>query len=334
MEVRQAAVHFISKTAHSNEAEVTPAATLLEVSPQLSRLTDQLLETYNARCAQQSGKFQADEINYPLASQLRAYHVEGHDFLAMTVAAANRLAFLMRQQLLSTGGHLLFVHYSRGDEHYVLIVKLNSARGAMFDGLARVRDADHLTVHTLQVAARVNLTAWAAGEDIRYLTFVCKRELGHPSNYFREFVGCDMMADSKVESGKLASVVQDYCSQELIAGRLSEDDSVAVMRRVFDYAVERTKAREPISLTAIAAIVSPENAETFTGFLNAHTNKPTDEFLADRGSLRKLAAYVFVSKEFKMTMTHQFKTDHRVRVENHVLIIENPPAQLVDDLAN
>lgn len=334
MEVRAAAVHYISKTAHSDEADVTPAGALLEISDQLTRLVGEILESYNARCAQQSGVFQADEVNYPLSALCRRYHEGAVEFLPITITATNRLAFLMRQQLLSTGGHVLFVHYTRANEHYLLIVKLNSSKGSMFEGLARVRDADHLNVHTLQVAARINLSAWIAEEEIRYLSFVCKRELGHPSNYFKEFIGCDMMADSKIESGKLATVVDDYCKQQVAGGAFSEDDSVAVMRRVFDYATERTKAREPISLTAIAAIVSPEDAERFTVFLNGHENRPTDEFIADRGSLRKLAAYVFVSKDFKMTMSHQFKTDHRVRVENERLIIENPPAQLVEDLAN
>lgn len=334
MQVVQAAVHYISKSAHSDEANVTPAVALLEVSPQLNRLAEEILESYSARCAQQSGKFQEDEVNYPLSALFREYREEGGDFLAISITATNRLAFLMRQQLLSTGGHVLFVHYTRGDDHYLLVVKLNSQKGSMFEGLARVTDADHLNVHTLQVAARVNLSAWLAGEDIRYLSFVCKRELGHPSNYFREFIGCDMMADSKVESRKLATVVDDYCKQQMSADCLSEDDSVAVMRRVFDYAVDRSRAREPISLLAVAAIVSPDNAELFTAFMNEHDSRPTDEFIADRGSLRKLADYVFTSKEFKMTMSHQFKTDHRVRIENQKLIIENPPAQLVEDLAN
>ncbi|MCS3358833.1 nucleoid-associated protein [Xanthomonas translucens pv. translucens] len=334
MEVKRAAVHYISKVAHSDEAVVTPAGELLEISPQLNRLVEEILESYNARCAHQSGVFQADEVNYPLSALFRAYHQEVADFLPTSEVATNRLAILMRQQPLSTGGHVLFVHYIRTGASYLLIVKLNSAKGSMFEGLARVKDAVHLNVHTLQVAARINLSAWLAGEEIRYLSFVCKREQGHPSNYFKEFIGCDMMADSKVESSRLATVVQDYCNQQMVAGLLSEDDSVSVMRRVFDYAVERTKAREVVSLAAVAAVVSPENSEAFNVFLNAHPNKPTDEFIADRGSLRKLAAYVFVSKEFKLTMTHQFKTAHRVRVENDRLIIENPPTQLVEDLAN
>jgi nucleoid-associated protein len=334
MEVSHAAVHYIDKTARSDEAVVTPAAGLLEISPQLNKLVSEILESYNARCAQQSGVFQADEANYPLSALLRTYLAGTDSFLATTVTAANRLAFLMRQQLLSTGGHLLFVHYTGGGEDYLLAVKLNSAKGSMFEGLARVRDADHLNVHTLQVAARINLTAWTNGADIRYLSFVCKRELGHPSNYFREFIGCDMMADSKVESAKLATVIDDYCKRQMASNHLSEDESVAIMRRVFDYAIERTKARETISLHAIAAIVSPDDAEQFTVFLNNHADRPTDDFRADRNSLRKLSAYVYNSKEFKMTMSHQFKTDHRVRVENEQLIIENPPAQLVEDLSN
>jgi nucleoid-associated protein len=334
MEVIQAAVHYITKSAHTEDAIVTPAEELIEISPQLTRLVNEILESYNSRCAQQSGVFRADEVNYPIPAMFRTYLEGNAQFLATTITSTDRLAFLMRQQPLSTGGHVLFVHYTRNQNDYLLIVKLNSAKGSMFEQLTRVRDADHLNVHTLQVAARVNLSAWIDGEDIHYLSFVCKRELGHPSNYFKEFIGCEMMADSKVESGKLATVVDDYCKRQMAAGQLSEDDSVAVMRRVFDFAIERIRARETLNLLAIAAVVSPDNAEQFTVFLNEHPSRPSDDFIADRGSLRKLAAYIFVSKDFKLSMSHQFKTDHRVRVENQVLIIENPPAQLVEDLAN
>jgi len=143
-----------------------------------------------------------------------------------------------------------------------------------------------------------------------------------------------MMADSKVESGKLAAVVDEFCKQSIATQLISADDAVAVMRRVFDYAIGQTKAREPISLQAVAAVVTPDNAEVFMEYLNNHPNRPTDEFIADRGSLRKLADYVFSSKELKISMSHQFKTDHRVRVENNNLIIENPPVELVETLAN
>lgn len=335
MEIVRAAVHYVTKTVHSDEVKVTPADTLLEESPQLLTLAREILETYSVRCAQQAGVFQEDEVNYPFAAIFRAYQEVGSDFLTATVTATNRLAILMRRQLLSTGGHLLFVHYRRADENFLLVVKLNSTKGSMFEGLARVADAVHLNVHTLQVAARINLTTWLAGlSDVRYLTFVCKRELGHPSTYFRDFIGCDMMTDSKAESGKLATVVDEFCKQGIANQLLSVDDAVAIMRRVFDYAVGQTKAREPISLQAVAAVVTPDNAEIFMAYLNNHSSRPTDEFIADRGSLRKLADYVFNSKELKITMSHQFKTDHRVRVENNNLIIENPPSELVETLAD
>ena len=38
MEVVQAAVHYVLKRAHSDEAVVTPAEGVLEISPELKRL--------------------------------------------------------------------------------------------------------------------------------------------------------------------------------------------------------------------------------------------------------------------------------------------------------
>lgn len=335
MEVIQAAVHLINKAAHSEEATVVPAVGQLTLSAELTRVTSEILETFNTRCSQQSGVFQADEENYPFASWIREYFEDARSFYDMTVSATGRLAALMRNQKASTGGHLLFVHYRRNQEDYLLVVKLLSAKGSMFDGdMANVRDAVHLNLHTLQVAARINRSAWADGAAIRYLSFVCKRELGHPANYFRDFIGCNVQSEARTESKKLAAVVNDFCDEKVAALEMTEEGKVATMRQVFDYAVARIKARETVNLNAVAALAWPNEAEVFTTFLNGHQSPPTDEFNADRNSLRRLADYVFTSKDFKLSMSHLFKTAHRVRVENGILLIENPPGQLAEELAD
>ena len=331
MQVINAAVHLVKKKMHVEVETIEEAGEALTPSEHLDDLVVQILDSYNNRCAQQSGVFQKDTIAYPLAAQAERM-LEGLSLLELSLSMLGRIEQLMNQQLASTGGHLLFVHYERGGDSYLLIVKLQTAPGQIFRGLTAVEDAHHLSVDTLQVAARINLSSWKDARGERYVTFVSKREQGHTSNYFRDFIGCDVEADNRVESKKLATVVNDFVKAKIVAGEMTDEEGVTRMRHVFDHAESVRKKRENISLSDVASLVWPAQSEQFTAFLNAHPSPPVDQFPPDRTSLRLLSDYSFNSKEFKITMSHQFKTQHNVTVDKNRLVIENPPERLVEEL--
>lgn len=331
MQVINAAVHFIKKKMHIEVENIDEAEEALAHSQHLVDLVNQILDTYNNRCAQQSGVFQKDTVAYPLAAQAEKL-LDGLSLLDLSRSMLGRIKQLLNQQLASTGGHLLFVHYERNGDSYLLIVKLQTSPGQIFRGLTAVEDAHHLSVDTLQVAARINLSSWKAVRGERYVTFVSKREQGHTSNYFRDFIGCDVEADNRVESKKLATVVNDFVKAKIEAGELTDEEGVTRMRHVFDHSESVRKKRENISLSDVASLIWPEQSEHFTAFLNAHASPPVDQFPPDRTSLRLLSDYSFNSKEFKITMTHQFKTQHNVTIDKNRLVIENPPERLVEEL--
>jgi nucleoid-associated protein len=334
MEVITAAVHFINKKMHKEIASIEEANQELAQSKQLSELVDEILNAYNTRCAQQAGVFQADQVNYPLSAQAAKLLLEKEklSLLEVSLSVLGRIQQLMNTQLASTGGHLLFVRYRRNDDDFLLIVKLQTVKGQIFRDLTSVEDATHLSVDTLQVAARINLSSWQDQRGERYVTFVSKREQGHTSNYFRDFIGCDVQADNRAESKKLATVIDDFVKAKVGEGELSEDEGITRMRHVFDHAENVRKKRENISLADVASLVWPSDSHQFTAFLNNHPTPPADEFPPDRGSLRLLSDYSFSSKEFKITMSHQFKAEHNVTVTAQRLVIENPPARLVEEL--
>ncbi|WP_198148908.1 nucleoid-associated protein [Luteibacter yeojuensis] len=133
---------------------------------------------------------------------------------------------------------------------------------------------------SLQVAARLNLSSWRSERLERYVTFVSKREQGHASNYFREFIGCDVTADPRTESKKFVAVLQEFIAERKAAGVLAEDDGVARLRHVFDH-ITKADRGTPVSLDEITKVVWPENEVVFTSFLNAHNASPVDQFYPD-----------------------------------------------------
>ena len=334
MELVSAAVHFIRKAMHQQIQEVDQADEEVHPSQELLDLVNQVLETYNNRCAQQAGVFQADMVAYPLAAQAEKFIREELNLLEFSISVLGRIQQLMNNQLASTGGHLLFAHYRRNGDSFLLIVKLQTVQGQIFRSLTEVQDASHLSVDTLQVAARINLTSWQEARSERYVTFVSKREQRHTSNYFRDFIGCDVQAESRQESKKLATVVSDFVKAKMKSGELNEEDAASRMKHVFEHADGVIKRRETLSLDEVAAIVWPAERELFTRFLNEHPSPPVDNFSPDRNSLRSLSGYSYQSKEFKIAMTHEFKTTHNVTIDAHRLVIENPPERLIQELQN
>ena len=261
MEVITAAVHFINKKVHKEIVSIEEADQEIAQSKQLSELVDEILNTYNTRCAQQAGVFQADQVNYPLSAQAAKLLLEKDklSLLEVSISVLGRIQQLMNTQLASTGGHLLFVHYRRNDDDFLLIVKLQTVKGQIFRNLTSVEDATHLSVDTLQVAARINLSSWQEQRGERYVTFVSKREQGHTSNYFRDFIGCDVQADNRAESKKLATVIDDFVKTKVDDGELSEDEGITRMRHVFDHAENVRKKRENMSLADVASLVWPSD---------------------------------------------------------------------------
>lgn len=261
MELVSAAVHYIRKDVHQQIQRIEEAGEELHHSQELLDLVNQILETYNNRCAQQAGVFQADTVAYPLAAQAEKFIRTELTFLEFSTSVLGRIQQLMNNQPASNGGHLLFSHYRRNGDDFLLIVKLQTVRGQIFKSLTEVGDASHLSVDTLQVAARINLSSWQAGRGERYVTFVSKREQRHTSNYFRDFIGCDVQAESRSESKKLAAVVTDFVKSMEQAGGLTEEEGASRMKHVFEHADAVIRRRETLSLDEIAAIVSPADRD-------------------------------------------------------------------------
>lgn len=333
MSIKSAVVHYIEKQAHKPASKVDIATSVISASPELERLVEAVLSTYNNKHAKQAGVFQVDQAAYPFSLQLASLQTGG-TLLGISAAMMPRLVALMNLSTASTGGHVFFAHYDRDGAEYLLVVKLLTVPGQVFSQLAAVVDATHISVERLQVAARINLDSWRNGVNERYVTFVSTREGGHTSVYFREFIGCDVTAESRVESKKLAAVVHDYLRDKFSAGLLTEEEVAVRKQMVFDHASSAAKSQLPISLSDVSSVIWPSDQTDFLTYLAGHVDPPVDMFSPDKKSLRSLSEYSYRSKEFKLSMTHEFKIKHNVTINAQHLTIENPPEELIAELTS
>lgn len=332
MKVNDAVVHYFSKDVHKAVERIDTATDLIAPSAQLTSLVERILGTYNNKHAKQAGVFQEDKVAYPLAAQLEMVMDGKKSLLEASTDVLGRMEQLLNANLASSGGHLFFARYTRDKQQFMLVVKLMTEPGQVFRQLTAVDDATHLSVDRLQVAARINLTAWKSKDKSRYVTFVSTREGGHTSNYFRDFIGCDVTVESREESKKLAAVIDDFVKEKVASRELTVTEATTRKRNVFDHAAEVNAKQEPLSLAEVASLVWPGEREVFLTYLNQHPNAPADNFSPDRRALRTLAEYSYRSADFKLTMSLEFKLEHKVIVDAERLVIENPPADLIREL--
>jgi nucleoid-associated protein len=333
MEISNAVVHRLQKQRNAKGATVHAADAEIIKNAALSELLQHVLESYNSRCSRHAGSFEEDVENYRFSVGVESFLQAKTDFLSFSTLAMERLRFIINDIIFAAGGYVLFVRYAHNGREMLLVAQLNQETGAIFSSdLHEVVQSKYLNLDRLKVAARVDLDAWADGEE-RYLTFVLRKDEGHPSDYFREFIGCRIEQDSKVESNKVIKVVKDFATKLLDDKFITADLVPDVQRRAYDYAEDLRKLPEPgaLEFDALANAVWPDRPEMFLSFLNNHPEQPSSGFIPDRTTFRKLSNISFKSRDLSLKMTYEFKQQHVTTEGNKVVIHEAPP-KLIQEL--
>ncbi len=333
MEIRNAVAHRIEKERNSRGATVHLAEAEVEKDQALQALLQQVLTSYNDRCSRHTGSFEVDEENYRLSVGVRAFLDGSSDFLSFTVTAMERLRVKISDITFATGGYVLFVRYIHSDREMLLIAKLSQEVGAFFSReLDHVVQSEYLNLDRLQVAARLDINVWQGGGE-RYLTFVLKIDQGHPADYFKEFIGCRIDQDSKVESNKVVLVVKGFVTKLVEDGDIVQENAPDIQRRAYDYALELRKSPDStgLSFEGLANAVWPDEPEKFLGYLNGHNEQPSAGFMPDRTVFKKLSSINYRSKELSVKMTYDFKQSH-VSTEGRRVVINEAPQKLIREL--
>lgn len=334
MEILNAAVHELVKTRNARGATVIPPVEgEINRGDSLDSLLTKILHSYNSRCSRHSGSFEQDTENFRFSPNLQECLEGRTSFIDFTGIAMERLRFIVGDIPFASGGFLIYVRYSHNDRDMLLVAKLNKESGAIFSAdLREVVESSYLNVDHLQVAARVDIQAWRNGDE-RYLTFVMRQDKDNPSDYFKEFIGCRIDQDSKIESKKLVKVVKDFVNQQIDVGAIQPDFAPDLQQRAYDYVetLHRQDPTAPLSFEALANTVWPDHPETFLAFINAHDEQPSTGFIPDRTALKALSNINFKSKELTLKTTYQFKQQH-IRIDGDQVVIENAPARLIAEL--
>lgn len=307
--------------------QVHAADKQLAVTPTTQRLIDELYDLYNRRASKTYGKFTTAE-GYPTQAQVRDYVEDTEkDFLLLTTRMMDTLRNQAQARSASTGGHVLFAHFRREARDYLLVSIITDKLSAALTSERDVRDVRHLDLDGFRFAGRINLTAWAKGEE-RYISFL--KGKGDVSEYFRHFLGCDSVVQDRVDTSNLVTALKEFVA----ATGLPEREGNEFLGRAKAICERVSRAREELEFDALANELMPKDPKKLGDFL-AHTDRAlTDRFVPDRRALVSLVRFRGGTKQWKVEFDRDAVSNRAVifNAAANTLTLTDLPDDLVAQL--
>lgn len=307
--------------------EVRAADRLLPVTKTTQRVIDELYDLYNSRASKTHGRFTTNE-GYPTQDQVRGYVGSPRkDFLDLTTRMMETLRGQAQARSASTGGHVLFAHFRRDGRDYLLVAIVTDKLSATLTSDRDVEDVRHLDLDGFRFAGRINLTAWANGEE-RYISFL--KGKGDVSEYFRHFLGCDSVMQDRVDTTNLVGALREFVASE----KMPEAEGNEFLARAKAICERASRGREEISFEALSNELAPKAPARLLKHL-AHADRGlSDGFVPDRRALAALVRFRAGTKQWKVEFAREAVSNRAViyDAEANTLTLTGLPDELVAQL--
>jgi nucleoid-associated protein len=283
--VEAAVIHKLVKERHG-KATVVTRNTPLELSDSVIKLVTDVHELYSDRPGKGFGRFEADEVNFPVATVLRDYlHHSKTSFIDATKLLMGVLATKASPVALATGGFVLMAHMSNSAaaRWFVVAIVTNVQGSAVNEATMDVVDTVHVDMQNLRVAGRVNIGDWLGGDpEARYVGFL--KQKGGVSDYFKLFLGCSELIASVEETKKLVAELTRFASEST----MNDAEQEAFLQRANEFCVDCQKNDRPLSLETLCNAVLPSEPQALQRALANAPVQINDGFVPDGRILRAL----------------------------------------------
>lgn len=327
--------HELITQRYSSSVEVEARDDVLPLPNEMAaRIVTQARQSYN----RDSGIAYADFGHGWFPDCLKQLITNEIDFLSFSGSGLSDLKARFVKKPLTTGGYLFFIQYEEDNIRYMMTLLLNDIDGFVIDDLD-ISEGHILNLEKLQFAARVNIDKWL-NNGTGYISFLKGSKRKEISDYFKEFlcVNEESFNDPKRNTDHLVAAVKEYCNRSFT----NDSDKLEVRNRVSDEIKRKIEKEENITVALISALVSPEEPESFTSFVNASPYDIQAEFRADLNAVKKLTRYSGRTKDINISFEAEAMEEGRVEfletkkdgVTTSKLTIFDIPDKLLEELRN
>ncbi|MCW8831803.1 MAG: nucleoid-associated protein, partial [Colwellia sp.] len=177
MTIKHFIVHQVTKAGSPKKLIVKTRKNENPIEGLSEGVVDKLVKLFN-ETGLSSGSFahdqNPDELP-PRFAEMLAASFNGtayDDFILLTDKLTKLFAYShLEKAANATGGYLVFYHSVRSETHFLSIVLLNMTTGMTLNESLDFNESQRLDLEHLHLAARINLTEWTKGKQLRYLAF-------------------------------------------------------------------------------------------------------------------------------------------------------------------
>ena len=330
MPIRHAIVHLIDKKPDGTPAVLHARETVLAESAALENMLADLNESYNAKAGKAWGFFHQESGAHPLSGWVRDYLTAGRDFADFSLEAVEHLQKLMEESNLSVGGHVLFAHYQQGLTDYLSIALLHHSEGVAVTEELDVTASRHLDLSQLHLAARINLSEWQSNpKSKQYISFIKGKGGRKPTEYFRDFIGCQEGIDGPGETRTLLKAFSDFVESE----DLPEDSAREKTKALINYASSQSKIGQPMGLEELSELIDEERPKAFYDHIRNKDYGLSPEIPADKRTMNQFRRFTGRAEGLSISFEAHLLGD-RIEFDETggTLVLKGLPQALTDQL--
>jgi nucleoid-associated protein len=192
---------------------------------------------------------------------------------------------------------------------------------------------EQIETEKLHMSLRINLTAWQAGDEGRYISFRFGRAPKSESEYFTQFIGCDEPKVAAKETRKLVDLTSAFCQSEGLPSKQANE----FKKVVSEHCKAKAQDREPLAIKDIASQVesrfSIEQANKFLEIADSDSFKMEKEIFVEKAALKKLTRLSGSSRALTLSFDSELLGESVVfDADSGTLIIKELPKSLLKQL--
>jgi len=316
-------IHRLIRAAEGpSQVELRPTANPLDEPA--ARLMERLCRHFAERPGKGYGWFEKDERSFPMPRLVREHAIEqGMDFATLSKEMVTQLQQRVDEDKMDEGGYVLIARATVFGADCLYVALLQETLGTVIgDGLS-IQDSPHLDFSALQVAGRIDISAWQAGAE-RYISFLKGR--GDVAGWFKRFLGCTDVVIALKETKKLVETLSHFAeTQQLDAAGRDE-----LLERAHLVLEEMGDSGAALNLEAVAGQIFPDAPQKLSATLQDEALDLASGFVPDKRALRPLIRFKASAEDWKLEFERSGLRSGAVQYDkaSNTLVLTNVPENL------
>ncbi|MBQ4851327.1 nucleoid-associated protein YejK [Pseudoalteromonas sp. MMG012] len=327
IEVNKLVVHYVDKK--DEDTQIHLRNDEMQVNDRVNVFIEQLHHAYNGKPGKGYCAFSGDK-NSQVSAAMQSYRNDELGFWHMTEQATEVLKEELNKYAFNETGYLVFCHYQYVATDYILIALINIKDHYSITSDLDLSSSRHLDISRMQLAAKIDLSAWdTQPDDARYISFIKGRAGRKVADFFLDFLGCEEGIDPKQQSQVMLEAVEDYLSEQ----QFDKQEKDALRKEVFDYCNDCIASGEDANIETLSDTLSKSGDTQFDDFYKDQDYALEESFPVDKKTVTSMVKFSglgggvsigFERKHLGERVTYNAATD--------TLTIKGIPPNLKDQL--